>query len=291
VVTSPDERFLVGLIGADIGSSMSPQLHEREADRHGVRYLYRLIDLTSLGLAAADVGELVGAAQRLGFRGLNVTHPCKQEVLKYLDELAPEAAELGSVNTVVFDGGRSIGHNTDRYGFAAGLARQLPDVPVERVVLLGAGGAGAAVASAMARSGTRRLVVIDVDEARARRLTGLLRHHENLSVETGTAATAGLLADADGLINATPVGMEGHPGLPVAAELLHAGMWVADVVYRPLRTELLRAARDRGCRTATGGGMVVSQAAEAFRLFTGRTPDEARMVRDFAELTGGDGDA
>jgi shikimate dehydrogenase-like protein len=112
-VASPDERFLVGLIGADIGTSMSPALHEREADRHGLRYLYEVVDLTTLRLAAADVGELVTAAQRLAFRGLNITHPCKQEVLKYLDDLSPEAAELGAVNTVVFDRGRSTGYNTD----------------------------------------------------------------------------------------------------------------------------------------------------------------------------------
>jgi shikimate dehydrogenase len=282
-VASPDERFLVGLIGADIGTSMSPALHEREADRHGLRYLYEVVDLTTLGLAAADVGELVTAAQRLGFRGLNITHPCKQEVLKYLDDLSPEAAELGAVNTVVFDRGGSTGYNTDRYGFAAGLARALPGVPTARVVLLGAGGAGAAVASAMARSGTRHLTVVDVDVDRARRLAEALSHHAGLIVET---ATPGGPIAADGLINATPIGMEGHPGVPIAAEALAPGMWVADVVYRPLETELLRAARARGCRTAAGGGMVVFQAAEAFRLFTGRAPDEERMYRDFEELTG-----
>jgi shikimate dehydrogenase len=95
-VTSPGERILVGLIGADIGSSMSPSLHEREADRHGLRYLYQLIDLTSLGLAAADVGELIGAAQRLGFRGLNITHPCKQQVLKYLDDLSTRSCSTAA---------------------------------------------------------------------------------------------------------------------------------------------------------------------------------------------------
>ena len=291
-MTSPDERFLIGLIGADISSSISPALHEREADRRGLRYLYTLVDLSALGLAAADVGDLVTAAQRLGFRGLNITHPCKQEVLKHLDELSPEAAELGAVNTVVFDRGRSTGHNTDRYGFAAGLARALPGVPVQRVVLIGAGGAGAAVASAMARAGTRELVIVDVDDERARRLAAMLSHHHDLSVETGhTATTPELLAGADGLINATPVGMEGHPGLPVPAEQLPAGSWVADVVYRPLETGLLRAARERGCRTAGGGGMVVFQAAESFRLFSGLVADEEQMNRDFAELTGGDGDA
>jgi shikimate dehydrogenase len=281
-VTSPDDRYLVGLIGADIGTSLSPPLHERAADRHGVRYLYQVIDLTPRGLAVADVGELVAAAQRLGFRGLNITHPCKQEVLKYLDELSPEAAELGAVNTVVFERDRSIGYNTDRYGFAAGLARALPGVPVDRVVLLGAGGAGAAVASALARSGTRHLTVVDVAPERARRLAGMLRHHPDLTVEAGAAEA---LDGADGLINATPIGMEGHPGMPIAGDRLRAGMWVADIVYRPLETDLLRAARARGCRTASGGGMVVFQAAESFRIFTGRTPDAERMYRDFEELT------
>ncbi|MEU4220240.1 shikimate dehydrogenase, partial [Actinoplanes sp. NPDC026623] len=90
---------------------------------------------------------------------------------------------------------------------------------------------------------------------------------------------------ADGLINATPVGMEQHPGLPVPAELLSPGLWVADVIYRPLETGLLRAARAAGCRTLDGGGMVVHQAAEAFRLFTGRPPQVGRMLRHFAALT------
>jgi hypothetical protein len=99
------DRYLVGLIGSGIGSSISPALHEREADRQGVRYLYQVIDLDDFGLAPGDMGELLAAARRFGFRGLNITHPCKLEVVKYLDDLAPEAAGLGAVNTVVFDGG------------------------------------------------------------------------------------------------------------------------------------------------------------------------------------------
>src|SRR6476660_9886780 len=149
--------FLVGLIGADIQTSLSPPLHEHEAARLGLRYWYQLIDIAELGLAAADVGDLVKAAGKLGFRGLNITHPCKQEVVKYLDELAPEAVLLGAVNTVLFHGGRAVGHNTDRYGFATGLARALPGIVAEHVVLLGAGGAGLAVASALSGAGTRRL--------------------------------------------------------------------------------------------------------------------------------------
>ena len=282
------ERCLVGLIGAGIGTSMSPALHEREADRQGVRYLYELIDLDALGLAPGDVGELLAAARQLGFRGLNITHPCKQEVVKYLDELAPEAAELGAVNTVLFPGGRAVGHNTDRYGFAAGLARALPGVVQEHVVLLGAGGAGSAVASALAGAGTRRLTVTDVDPGRARRLGRAMAVHRSLTVEVVAPETApARLAGADGLVNATPIGMEGHPGLPIDAGQLRPDLWVADVVYRPLDTALIRAARERGCRVADGGGMVVYQAAASFRLFTGRAADEDAMYRDFAGLTGG----
>ncbi|MEU4235818.1 shikimate dehydrogenase [Actinoplanes sp. NPDC026619] len=281
------ERCLVGLIGAGIGTSMSPALHEREADRQQVRYLYQIIDLDTRGLAAGDVGELLAAARRLGFRGLNITHPCKQEVVEYLDELAPEAAELGAVNTVVFDGGRAIGHNTDRYGFFAGLARALPGLVPRHVVQLGAGGAGLAVASALVAAGTRRLTVADLDAGRARRLAEAMAGHQGVIVETVPPEEAReRLAEADGLVNATPIGMEGHPGSPIPAGYLRPDLWVADVIYRPLETELLRAARQKGCRVADGGGMVVYQAAASFRLFTGRQADEDRMFSDFRELAG-----
>jgi shikimate dehydrogenase len=280
-----DERYLVGLIGAGIGTSMSPALHEREADRHGLRYLYEIIDLDVLGLAPGDVGELLNAARRLGFRGLNITHPCKQEVVKFLDDLAPEAAELGAVNTVVFHDGRAVGHNTDRYGFATGLARALPGVAKGHVVLIGAGGAGLAVASALAGAGAGRLTVADVDPERGRRLVQALAGRHGMTIHAvAPDALAEAIEAADGLVNATPIGMEGHPGTPIDPSLLRSGQWVADVIYRPLDTALIRAARERGCRVADGGGMAAYQAAASFQLFTGRTPDEERMYRDFAEL-------
>jgi shikimate dehydrogenase len=275
------ERYLVGLIGAGIGTSLSPALHERAARRLGVRYSYEIIDIDQIGASPADVGELLTAARRLGFRGLNITHPCKQEVVKHLDDLAEEAAELGAVNTVVFENGRSVGHNTDRYGFGTNLARTLPDAALGRVLQVGAGGAGAAVASAMIRAGARQLVLADTDPRRSRALADRL-NAEAIPVD----AVPGLLPDVDGLINATPVGMEGHPGVPVDAGALRARTWVADVIYRPLETELIRAARSRGCPVVPGGGMVVYQAVEAFRLFTGHRPDGDRMFADFLDLTG-----
>jgi shikimate dehydrogenase len=289
-VTSGADRFLVGLIGASVGVSLSPPLHEQEADELGLRYLYHLIDIDSLRLPAGDVGELVACAQRLGFTGLNITHPCKQTVVPSLNELSREAAAVGAVNTVVFDGERSVGHNTDWSGFVDGFIRGLPDAPLGDVVLLGAGGAGAAVAHAMLTLGVRRLAVLDLDRGRADRLVGALRRaHRAGGPWTVTADGVGSLPErlraADGLINATPVGMTPRLGSPVPAELLRPELWVADVVYRPLETELLRNARDRGCPTLSGGGMVVFQAAAAFRLFTGREPDSERMYRHFQSLT------
>ncbi|WP_037570196.1 shikimate dehydrogenase [Phaeacidiphilus oryzae] len=281
--------FLTGLIGTGIGPSLSPALHEREADRHGLRLLYRRLDLDELGRRPEDVGSLLGAARELGFDGLNITHPCKRLVIPYLDELDPTAAELGAVNTVVLHGGRAVGHNTDTTGFARSFARGLPDAATRRIVLLGAGGAGSAVAHALLTLGADRLTVVDADPARSTALAAELAQRfgpgraEPLPAAALTVEGRGL-AGADGLVNATPIGMAGHPGLPLPAELLHPGLWVAEVVYRPLETELLRRAAEAGCRTLDAGGMAVFQAAGAFRLFTGREPDTAAMLADLAEL-------
>ncbi|MFE7071189.1 shikimate dehydrogenase [Streptomyces sp. NPDC057620] len=282
------DSYLVGLIGAGIGPSLSPALHEREADRQGLRYLYRLIDIDALGVAPEAVGDLVRAARDLGFDGLNITHPCKQLVIEHLDALSPQAEALGAVNTVVFDGGRAIGHNTDVTGFAASFARGLPDARLERVVQLGAGGAGAAVAHALLTLGAGSVTVVDALPDRA----GALAAQLNRQFGAGRVDAGGperlpaLLAGADGVVHATPMGMAAHPGLPFASELLRPGLWVAEVVYRPLETELLRVARGTGCAVLDGGGMAVFQAADAFRLFTGRDADASRMLVDISELAG-----
>jgi shikimate dehydrogenase len=282
------DSYLVGLIGSGIGPSLSPALHEREADRQGLRYLYRLIDIDALGVPAEAVGDLVRAARDLGFDGLNITHPCKRLVIEHLDALDPQAEALGAVNTVVFEDGRAIGHNTDVTGFAASFARGLPDAPLERVVQLGAGGAGAAVAHAMLTLGAGHVTVTDALPERAVALAAGLnrRFGAGRSAAAAPDQLAALVADADGVVHATPTGMAAHPGLPFPAGLLHPGLWVAEVVYRPLETELLRAARAVGCATLDGGGMAVFQAADAFRLFTGREPGAPRMLADIAELAG-----
>jgi shikimate dehydrogenase len=278
--------FLVGLIGSGIGPSLSPALHEREADQLGLRYLYRRLDLDVLGLPAESVGEILAAAQLAGYDGLNVTHPCKQLALPYLDHLSPDAAQLQAVNTVVFADGTATGHNTDWSGFARSFDWGLPGAAIDRVVLMGAGGAGSAVAHALLSLGTGRLDVVDVDAGRAAALAESLcaRFGAGRARGTGIRDIADVLAGADGLVHATPTGMAASPGLPLPAELLDPGLWVADIVYRPLETALVRAARSLGCRVLDGGGMAVFQAVDSFRLFTGIDPDAGRMLEHFAEL-------
>lgn len=268
------ERLLCGLIGAGIQQSRSPALHEREAKEQGLDLRYELLDLDILG---TSVESALADARKRGFIGLNVTHPCKQAVIPMLDELSPDARALNAVNTVVIRGGRTTGHNTDWSGFAESFRRGLPGAKLERVVQLGAGGAGAAVAHAARKLGVRELTIFDLDRARSAELAA------KMGADAGTDLAAAMAA-ADGLIHCTPTGMAKHPGLPMDAGLLRREQWVAEIVYFPLETELLRAARARGCRTLDGGGMVVFQAAAAFRLFTGREPDAERMLRHFRAM-------
>lgn len=283
-VTGRGPSFLLGLIGAGIQASRTPGMHELEGDALGIRVLYRLIDLERLRLGPEALGELLSAAERMGFAGLNVTHPCKQAVLAHLHELAPEAAALGAVNTVVLREGRRIGHNTDGWGFAEALRRGLPGAPLGRVVQLGAGGAGVAVAHALLGLGVEELLLHDVDRGKAEALAGRLAGRGAGGRIAYAPDLARALAGADGLVNTTPVGMLAHPGLPLPAELLRPELWVADIVYFPLETELLRTARALGCRTLDGGGMAVFQAVRAFALFTGLEPDPERMRRHFERL-------
>lgn len=284
-MTAP-KSVLAGLIGAGIQASLTPAMHEREGDAQGLRYLYRLIDLDALGLTADALPELLQAAQRTGFTGLNITFPCKQAIIPLLDDLSPEARGIGAVNTVVLADGRAVGHNTDCLGFAEGFRRGLPDVAKRLVVQLGAGGAGSAVAHALLAEGVDQLFIFDVEAQRAQVLVdNLTRHFGPGRAAVGTDQAAALAA-ADGLVNTSPVGMAKLPGLPLPAELLHPGLWVAEIIYFPLETELLRHARALGCRTLDGGTMAVFQAVKAFELFSGRTADADRMQAHFAELRG-----
>jgi shikimate dehydrogenase len=284
----PSSRsFLVGLLGAGIQASRTPPMHECEGAAQGLRYVYRRIDTDALGLQPDALPELLLAAERMGYDGLNVTYPFKQAIVPLLTQLSDAARALRAANTVLLRDGQRIGHNTDGWGFAESFRRGLPDVPLHRVVQLGAGGAGAAVAHAALKLGVAHLALVDVDGARAQQLAMSLAGRFGAQRVAAVADVAHAMADADGLIHATPTGMAKHPGLPLPAALLHPRMWVAEIVYVPLETELLRVARALGCRTLDGSGMAVFQAVEAFRLFTGIAPDAQRMQAEFERLGAG----
>ena len=283
---SRQASVLAGLIGAGIQASRTPALHEQEGDAQHLRYLYRLIDLDQLGLDSSALPDLLRAAEQMSFTGLNITFPCKQSILPLLDELSPEARGIGAVNTVVLKDGKRVGHNTDCLGFAEGFRRGLPDVARRQVVQMGAGGAGAAVAHALLSEGVEQLNIFDVEPQRAQSLADNLNQHFGSVRARAGGDLSSALHSADGLVNTTPMGMAKLPGMPVPVELLRAQLWVAEIVYFPLETELLRNARALGCRTLDGGTMAVFQAVKAFELFSGQRADPQRMLAHFHSMNG-----
>lgn len=276
--------ILCGLIGAGIQGSRSPALHQAEARAQGLDLTYKLIDLDVLRVGLDALPRLLGDAVRQGYSGLNITFPCKQAVMPLLDGLSEEARAIGAVNTVVIAAGKPTGHNTDASGWAWGFRRALADADLSRVVLLGAGGAGAAVAYAALGLGVRELSIFDVDPSRAAALASRLgTQFTGRKVAQGKDLKSAVQSAA-GLIHCTPTGMAGHPGIPLDENLLRQPMWVSEIVYVPLETQLLKSARRVGCRIMDGGHMNVGQALGAFRLFTGRDADPARMDGHFRSL-------
>ncbi len=283
-MSATQTSYLLGLVGAGIQASLTPAMHEREGAECGLDISYRLIDTSRLGLGVRDLPDLLDWAERLGFDGLNVTHPFKQEVLALVDELSDDAADLGAANTVVFRDGRRLGRNTDWSGYGRAFGEALPDHVHDRVVLVGAGGAGAAVGYGLLDQGAAHVAVLDKDRGRAEACAVRLAQRYGDARVGAVTDLEPALDQAGGLVNATPLGMLGHPGMAVPDSAVRPDLWVSDVVYFPLETELLKLARERGCRVVPGGGMAVHQAVGAFEYFTGRVPDAERMTRHFVQL-------
>jgi shikimate dehydrogenase len=277
-------KLLCGLIGSGIRKSLTPAMHEKEARHQGLSLHYQLIDLDTTNSGVEALPALMQAIRTIGFTGLNITYPCKQAVIPLLDELSEDAQAMGAVNTVVNRGGRLIGYNTDWSGWGTAFQRALPDADLSRVVQLGAGGAGAAVAHALMRMETKRLVVVDREAERA---VALAEELNRLYGEGRVAAATDVsvaIDQATGLVHCTPTGMDKLPGLPLPEALLHPDLWVSEIVYFPIETALLKAARRIGCKTVDGGGMATWQAVHAFKLFTGLEPDAVRMEAYFRKL-------
>jgi shikimate dehydrogenase len=276
--------FLCGLLGSGIKKSRSPEIHETEGAALGLRLVYRTIDFESFGAGAEALPEILKAAERLGFDGLNVTHPYKQLVIPLLDEISEMARGVGAVNTVVFRGGKRIGYNTDASGFVGCFQSGLPGASTHQIVQIGAGGAGGATAHALLRTGAGNIGIYDIDPTHAEKLAANLVSHfgeKRAYVISDLTALGQAMKEADGLVQTSPIGMSSHPGLPIPISLLRPEMWVADIIYFPAETELLCAAKALGCKTVGGGAMVVLQAADAFKHFTGVKPDVERMLLHF----------
>jgi len=274
-------KFLTGLIGRGIQASRSPRLHEEEARAQGLHLIYLLYDFAELRLSATDLDRMLDTLELAGFAGVNVTHPYKQAIIEHLDALSGEADAIGAVNTVAFKDGQKIGYNTDASGFEAAFRQSLDDVALNDVVQIGAGGGGSATAYALLKLGVERLTIHDRDAQRARELIERMAAHFDSDRITVCADLLGSLARSNGIVNATPMGMAEYPGMPVPEASLREDLWVADIVYFPLETALLAAARRIGCRVMDGSGMAVSQAARAFEVFTGHPADTDRMARAF----------
>jgi shikimate dehydrogenase len=278
-----NRQALIGLIGANIMKSLAPALHIDAFAAAGIAGHYHLMDVDQLPGRSAQ--GLLDAVKTAGFLGVNITFPFKQQIIPLLDELSAEARQTGAVNTVtIATNGRTVGYNTDRSGFRLsfedGLGRAFAEG--KTAVLVGAGGAGSAVAFALMDLGLGTLLIHDTDTARAAALAADVGRHFGVARCRVAERLSDEIAAADGVVNATPIGMAGFPGNPVPIEALRANHWVADVIYTPIETDLIRAAAAKGARVLTGGGMCVHQAVDAFRLFTGITPDAARMHRSFA---------
>lgn len=274
-----EQRIRIGLVGNDLGTSLSPDIHEREAKHQGLEgYTYELLDLEDKPEIAADLGGYINRKLEEGFTGFNVTHPYKQQVMRYLDGFSEAVDALGAVNTIVrTEDGKLIGENTDYTGFLAALKRNLPDAARDNVVLIGAGGAGSAVAKALADYGVKNLHIVDTDQNRREQLQQKISQ-QNVDVHVWEPSDLpNLVPTADGVVNATPIGMENTPGTPLDLGLIQPRHWVADVIYRPVETELLTYAAGLGCATLDGTQLLIEQATDGFRLLTGIEPDAQRM--------------
>ncbi len=276
--------LLSGLVGRGIAQSRTPAMHEAEGLAQGLDYRYRLFDMDEPAMAGLSLADVVAGAEAEGFAGLNITYPYKIDVIDLLDDLSDSARTVGAVNSVVFRDGKRHGHNTDFWGFAESFRRGLPEAALDSVLLIGAGGAGGAVAHALLSLGVEQLKVFDRDSTRSARLAESLSRHYGAARVAVPESPESVAAGLSGLVNATPVGMAKHPGSPFPPALLRPELWVADIVYFPLETALLAAAKAAGCRLLPGLGMAVFQAVRAYELFTGSKPDPARMRRTFENL-------
>lgn len=264
----PDSRTrLCGIIGNPVGHSLSPAMHNAAFEHLGLNFVY-------LAFRVEDVEGALRGMRALDLRGFSVTVPHKVAVIPFLDEIDPLARDIGAVNTIVNEGGRLKGYNTDWMGFVRSLEAVTP-LQDRHAVLLGAGGAARAIAFGLKERQTRLTILNRTEDLHlAETLAGAL------GCPWGDLKQTDAIERADIVIHATPVGMSPHPDQTlIDPRLLHPGQIVYDIVYNPLETKLLREARQRGCRTIPGYEMLLLQGVAQFELWTGQ-PAPVSLMRD-----------
>lgn len=266
---------LAGVAGWPIGHSLSPRLHGYWIAEHKLDAAY-----VPLAIKPDDFSEALRVLPKLGFSGINVTIPHKEDAFRLVDEQDASAKATGAVNTIVFQNGRSIGRNTDVDGFAGMLGDAgVKDLTGKAVVVLGAGGAARAVVSALIGLKAKSVVLANRSPAKSQALAQFF-HAQSTRIDTVPFdEVEGKFPDADVLVNTTSLGMTGQPALDVDVESLPARAVVADIVYRPLETKLLADARARGLKGVDGLGMLLHQAAPGFQAWFGVKPQVTPQLR------------
>lgn len=269
-----------GLIGWPVKHSRSPKLHGYWLRQYGLKGRYDL-----LPLPPEDVGDFLKALKQTGqaenFRGVNVTIPHKETVLPYLDEIDDAAKRIGAANTLILrQDGSLFGQNTDGYGFLQNLRESRPDWRPEAApgIMLGAGGSSRAISVALLDAGLPGLVIVNRSQERAEALAAAL---DDPRVSIGDwDSRADLLQGAGLLVNTTSLGMDGQPPLDIGLDALPAAALVTDIVYAPLETGLLAAARARGNPVVDGLGMLLHQGRPGFAAWFGQWPEVTPGLRD-----------
>lgn len=277
---------LVGLLGNPLGHSFSPAMHNKAFDRLGLNYFYLPIEV-----AADDLADVVRGISKMNFAGYNVTIPHKIQIMALLDHVDDLAKNIGAVNVVRLENGRSTGYNTDGEGFVRSLETEARiSMAGKQCFIIGCGGAARAIAMTLAFKGAEKISICNRTEQKARDLVAEINANVRPCGETvrmeASEIRAGL-EQAEVLINTTSIGM--HPDeerLPIAEELIPEGMIVSDIVYNPVKTKLLQVAAKKGCKTVSGLGMLVYQGAEAFKLWTGAQPPVEEMFAVVRSLKG-----
>jgi shikimate dehydrogenase len=272
-MTASSLQEIVCCMGQPVAGNPTQFMMERAFAAAGLDWRYLTLEVPSAKLADAMRGM-----RAMGFKGANFTIPHKVAVLQYLDELSPAAELMGAVNCANRVGDKLVGENTDGKGFVQSL-RETGDPAGKKVVILGAGGAARAIAVELGLAGVSDITIVNRSAARGEELVGVLR--DRVRVQAQFAALHGdyeVPADAAIFINATSIGLgDAKARVPVAAGSLRPELIVADVVFNPPETWLIRTAADRGCRTLDGLGMLVNQAVIAFKIWTGTEPSASLM--------------